>query len=396
MKERKGPIVKSRVSRLLSIHNKNKLMGTTSSILLAMSLVAAPFTQPFTSATIDVSSESKTQTNWSTLLPQGIWNRLEDGKPLPSGWMKKITGLKSAAELKVDAETDADTTAPIVGRVKIDTSVNAAVIAFQTSEKASAEVRYDLSNPTPSSPSASSEMDTRHSVELNNLRADTEYVAEIRARDESGNVSEVVTVRFRTQMAPDTTAPVMSDAHVRANVTSLLIRLSTDEEARIEVRYDTEAITDGSLSITSESGVRHQLKINDLHADTEYQLAIRATDTAGNTSEWQHLTVRTQPASDLTAPEIQFETVFGISSTSARLFWLTNEPSDTQLWLSTSATIDVTTDPTSHKTHMGYFHQVAITDLEPNTTYYYVIASTDASGNQTILTANSFVTAERE
>lgn len=168
-------------------------MGTTTAVLLAISIMAAPFTQTVTQASVDAEADTTTQTGgWDQMLPKGIWNRLEDGKPLPRGWVKKVI----------------------------------------------------------------------------------------------------------------------------------------------------------------------------------------------------------EESEDLDAPEIQFETVYGISSTSARIFWLTNEPSDTQLWVSTSSTIEITTPPTHVKERLSFFHQVGLTELEPNTTYFYVIASTDAAGNQTILTVNSFTTVE--
>lgn len=270
-------------------------MGTTTAILLAMSVMVAPFTQSFATASVDTQASAKAELhpNWEQGLPKGIWNRLENGKVLPKGWVKKIA----------EREDDED-----------------------------------------------------------------EQV--------------------------DVTAPVMSNIQVQAGVQSVILTLSTNEEARVEVRYDTDEPDEQSLSMTSLLGTQHHIKLMDLESETEYVLSIRATDKAGNISASQRLVVMTKLSADSDAPEIQFETVFGISSTSARIFWLTNEPSNTHLWLSTSSTIDTTRPAMIVKEEMTFFHKVGLQDLHPNTTYYYVIASADSSGNQTVLTANSFTTLE--
>lgn len=87
---------------------------------------------------------------------------------------------------------------------------------------------------------------------------------------------------------------------------------------------------------------------------------------------------------DVDAPILSSPTVV-TTSTSAAIHWTTNEPANNLVMYSTIspslsldsyATMPRVSDPT-----FGMSPNVTITGLAPNTTYYYVLDSTDASGN---------------
>lgn len=93
---------------------------------------------------------------------------------------------------------------------------------------------------------------------------------------------------------------------------------------------------------------------------------------------------------DTTAPVISNITV-STTTTAANLAWDTNESASYKLWYSTTSPLVLTGTP--DKTGGANTHQSAtLTGLSSETTYYYVIATTDASGNTSTSTELSFKT----
>lgn len=97
---------------------------------------------------------------------------------------------------------------------------------------------------------------------------------------------------------------------------------------------------------------------------------------------------------DTVAPEVRFETATRVTADSARIVWVTDELSDSRVWVSTSSSVDTNASPSKTSAELSYFHSIDLDNLAENTTYFYVIASRDASGNEVLLTANSFTTLE--
>jgi parallel beta-helix repeat protein len=92
---------------------------------------------------------------------------------------------------------------------------------------------------------------------------------------------------------------------------------------------------------------------------------------------------------DLTPPIFANVKNTTISDTSAVIVWFTNEISDTLIKYNTSAGSYNFTESDSTFTK---FHSIVLTNLNPNTTYYFVINSTDPSGNSNQSIEYSFKT----
>lgn len=82
--------------------------------------------------------------------------------------------------------------------------------------------------------------------------------------------------------------------------------------------------------------------------------------------------------SDTKAPQISEAAATVTGGTTADIAWTTNEPADTVLEIGTSADALTTT---VRQQGMSTAHQVPLTGLSSNTTYYYRVSSTDAYGN---------------
>jgi hypothetical protein len=93
---------------------------------------------------------------------------------------------------------------------------------------------------------------------------------------------------------------------------------------------------------------------------------------------------------DTTAPTVAGMTSSDLTSSSARILWTTNEPSDSQVFYrraGDAAYLETPVDPT-----LVTSHAALITGLAAGTTYQYHVSSTDAAGNTTASPDASFTT----
>ncbi|RLE69521.1 MAG: hypothetical protein DRJ45_06545, partial [Thermoprotei archaeon] len=105
----------------------------------------------------------------------------------------------------------------------------------------------------------------------------------------------------------------------------------------------------------------------------------------------QTTTLNFQLTKDITPPAIYNITVSSITSHSAVISWKTNEPSTSLVKYSTSPrNYPYFKEDTSYTTS----HSITLTGLSPNTTYYFVVNSTDKAGNSAQSTEHSFKTKE--
>ncbi|XGC79560.1 fibronectin type III domain-containing protein [Bdellovibrio bacteriovorus] len=91
---------------------------------------------------------------------------------------------------------------------------------------------------------------------------------------------------------------------------------------------------------------------------------------------------------DATSPAASSIQVASITSTSATIQWLTNEPADSQVGYGISSTSTLTTLDST----LNSFHSVQITGLQPYKYYQFAVRTKDGCGNQTISATRTFRT----
>ncbi|MDD5318330.1 MAG: fibronectin type III domain-containing protein [Candidatus Pacebacteria bacterium] len=195
----------------------------------------------------------------------------------------------------------------------------------------------------------------------------------------------------------DLVAPLIRDVHVVSGTSTASIQWNTNESASGELRYSTSSDVTASSSSVIQSSLTlgHTVDLAGLSPDTKYYFVIVATDASGNVKDSNLLSFRTKVSAtsgDVTAPRILFSTVFGVKATSAQLIWITNEPSNSQVWLSTSSTVSTSGTSTAGSVDLSYFHDVSLSGLATSTQYFYAFTSTDASGNVSTVGNGSFTT----
>ncbi len=96
---------------------------------------------------------------------------------------------------------------------------------------------------------------------------------------------------------------------------------------------------------------------------------------------------------DVTAPVISNLST-NAGKTQADIRWSTNEQSDSVVFWNTSSSVDTSNSATNKVSNnrLTKGHQVLLRNLTPDTTYYVIVRSRDAAGNQTLSTVTSFKT----
>jgi len=128
-----------------------------------------------------------------------------------------------------------------------------------------------------------------------------------------------------------------------------------------------------------------------LEAGTEYEIGTHTVDTSGNINQtWVNDTAKTL-TSDTTLPVISNVTASDITSSSAKITWDTDEAADSLVKYGTESGIytNIVND-----SDFVTSHAVDLIELAPNTTYYYVVNSTDSSGNSAQSLEYNFTTNE--
>jgi hypothetical protein len=141
----------------------------------------------------------------------------------------------------------------------------------------------------------------------------------------------------------------------------------------------TNVITAGKVTTYTVSG---------LTAGT-YYFAVVAYGSAGETSAYSNEISAIITSSDTQAPSISAIGSSSIGTSSATIFWATNELSDSQVEYGTTSSYG---NSTTLNTAMVTSHSQSLGGLTSGTTYYYRVKSRDAAGNLAISSGNTFTT----
>lgn len=100
----------------------------------------------------------------------------------------------------------------------------------------------------------------------------------------------------------------------------------------------------------------------------------------------------TATSCNYTTPVISNIQESDIASTTAKIKWSTNESANSKIWYGTTTPVATTGSPTQSLSAYVTSHEIDLTGLTTNTTYYYVVGSADNSGNTATSTEDSFIT----
>ena len=133
----------------------------------------------------------------------------------------------------------------------------------------------------------------------------------------------------------------------------------------------------GQYEEAIEVGNQTTCMVGGLDPGAAYYFAVTAYDADQKESLFSGEGFSSGSGKDETAPTVSDIRVTGIASSSAIIVWSTDEPARGSLEYGTTASFDHTAySPTETN-----LHRVTLDGLAPSATYFYRIATTDASGN---------------
>jgi phosphodiesterase/alkaline phosphatase D-like protein len=310
--------------------------------------------------------------------------------------------LTKSRPLIVETKATPDTQSPTFVKLPaaVSKSDTALTFAWSANETASAIVRVQSADGVDLEPELVYDIDTysrNGSIELPGLSPSTTYEGQIELADVNGNGpgaddTDNNPARFagRTRAAPDLSPPVF--------VATPGAQATTDDRTTIISKVNEPAVMTVQYGPTEEFGLElttenfeyePKITLSGLDATTTYFFRAKAQDERGNESKFTPaVRFRTKTAPDITAPEvIEGPVLASKTDKSLVITYGTNEPGTTILRyspqpsvadsvvLSDPDTITVS-DPTRVKKHV-----VTLSNLLPETVYYYSVSSEDGSGN---------------
>ncbi len=193
----------------------------------------------------------------------------------------------------------------------------------------------------------------------------------------------------------DTTAPTLRDITV-SDITAdgATVSFRTNEPTTAKVYYSTVSpvnLTTATSKVVAVSDDSHDIELTGLLADTRYYVVIVAKDAAGNATTASETSFSTAEA-DITDPVVSDITIDEISEEEATVAFHTNEPTTAKVHYSTASPVNLATAGVEIVAVADDQHEVMLSDLHAETTYYVVIVVEDAAGNETTVAERTFAT----
>ena len=313
------------------------------------------------------------------------------------GDISKVTGVHQppGGGGQFTTSNDPDTQLPVIlsGPTVTSKTHDTAIIEYTTDEPADTETEFGTEEAPLSETETSGVMETDHKVTLSNLTAGQLYEYLVASTDASGNgATQSSMAVFTTDPEIDVTAPGFD---VEPNISykndeTATVSWTMDEESTGEVRFGTTAEDLGFIRSLPETGTQHEITLTNLEVATEYFVQASSSDLSNNgPSESTVFSFTTDAVADLSAPiisDLQFEP----NNESAVITWTTDEFADSFIdFGTTSGLLDLAVGSVDDVTE----HEVVLTNLTANTTYFFTAGSIDRANNPATATAEqSFTT----
>ncbi len=311
-----------------------------------------------------------------------------------------VTSVDSAGNTAQSSENSFTTVAPAGPQISSVTVASAsdynATITWTTNTDSDSHVYYANSTSSFSLSSGSGNLvggvaPYEHSVTVTNLTPSTTYYFYVQSVDAYNNASiDKNDGAYYSFVSTNVAQPVLSNVSVVVqDQYSAGITWSTDKLSNSQVFYGTSTgMYTASTSITDLGLVTspHSLAITGLVPATTYYFMAQSVDAGGNVGTSSEHTFRTL---SLLGP-----TITNVSTTpfdvTANVSWDTDVDADSFVFYGTST--QALASSTGSSLFIGgsapFYHEVTLSGLAPQTTYYFYVQSTDASGNIASTQAN--------
>ncbi len=189
---------------------------------------------------------------------------------------------------------------------------------------------------------------------------------------------------------PDVTPPVISNITATSiTSSSATITWTTNELADSRVMYGLTTSLLSSTPLDHTLVISHSVTLNGLTPSTVYYYHVMSMDASGNMAASNIRNFTTTAGGGGSLPVISNIAVSSITSSGATITWTTNVTADSQVMYGTTASLGSATTPNPT---LVINHNVALSGLTANTTYFFHVMSMDASGNMAASNISNFTT----
>ncbi len=303
-----------------------------------------------------------------------------------NGWTGPVASPSSAsttvtmsAPVSITANFASLQGGPVISNVQtVTVGGNSEIIAWTTDQPSTSQVNYGTTANYGSSSPLNGNLVTSHSVTLSNLTPNTTYDF------------DVVSATTKSPNSTFTTTPFVGYvAFWGINNSGVTISWSTDVPATTLVAYGTTTALGQVSPVQPALTNSHGVTLTGLNSGTTYFFQALSTTAAGNIggSTIYSFTTTGQAASP--APVISNVAVSAVTTTSATIFWTTDQASSSQVKFGPTASYGSSSPLNSS---LVTSHSVTLTGLTPGTTYDYDVVSTNSAGTSGMSTNYTFAT----
>jgi PGF-pre-PGF domain-containing protein len=265
-------------------------------------------------------------------------------------------------------------------------------ITWETNKNSDSLVQYGTTSGNYSSDANNQEMVISHSIELSGLSPGITYYFIVTSTDFDNDLAQSDEYFFTTADIADTTPPVISNITNTTPATdSVTISWDTDEDSDSLVKYGTESgsyiVEVPDIALLSS----HSIELSGLNSNTTYYYVVNSTDTGSNSAQSDEYFFTTADIADTTPPVIFNITNTTPATDSVTISWDTDEDSDSLVKYGTESGSYIVEVP---DIALLSSHSIELSGLNFNTTYYYVVNSTDAGSNSAQSDEYNFTTAD--
>lgn len=290
---------------------------------------------------------------------------------------------KTSAQMKDADASNPNGSVSITSGPNVNAQSNSATITWTTNNRAATIVHYgtDVNNLSEKSRQPGGERD--HSVTLSNLQPGTHYFFAIMTDDNTVRQKGEFTTQGGSSASASSgssnpgSVSITSGPTVSPSSTSATISWTTDKSAANEVRYGTDANNPAQHWYEPGGSTQHTATLSNLQPGTTYYYQIRERNGGVRTSGQFQTTgtataaASTPSASTGTVQLTEQPKLAAVGDRAATVRWTTNAAANSVVKYGTSiAALSATANGA-----WGTNHTVTLSNLQPNTLYYFQVSS---------------------
>lgn len=290
----------------------------------------------------------------------------------------------------------------IISNIRFSNLRNSMItITWDTSEASKGTIYYGLKADDLNMQIGYSLYAYNHESVLTGISKDKTYYYKIVAENGAGRRFETFIQSFSTKGMKDYQKPTILNFDVlQATGNAAAIAWTTDEATKGSLSYNIYGSNKKSTASYNSYTTYHISYLYKLKADSRYNLQITAIDKDGNkqsTTITFNTSTSQQNGSDFKISDIQpiQLTLNRITDSTALLTWSTNYIAQSTIYYGTKS--NSLKNKVVASSNPRYDHQVLLTNLTPNTTYYYkIVAEKGLYNKKAEISGHSFVTLPKQ